>query len=104
MDRLTKNRILVVWLFLAIFSLPFVVKTVHIYHLDEEHGCCADANHHDSGTCPVCQFTLSSFTESPLFSYDFKVTVVYSKPYISFCDKIYRHDLNSYGLRAPPVI
>ncbi|MCK9155479.1 MAG: hypothetical protein M0P12_05135 [Paludibacteraceae bacterium] len=103
MERLTKHRVLIVWLMMAIFALPFIVKIVHIC-TSEEVECCADGDHHDCNTCPVCQFTLSTFTESPVISYDFTVTPVYYEPFISYCEDIHKFAHEAYGLRAPPTI
>jgi hypothetical protein len=107
MERVKRHKVWVVWLLLAVFAIPFAVKTVHIYHTAEhlEHSCHDESHaHHDCHDCSVCQFTLSSFTEATVAAYDFKVVSYHVRPVISFQKKPYQKVLISYGLRAPPVV
>ncbi|MDR1182007.1 MAG: hypothetical protein LBL13_08525 [Bacteroidales bacterium] len=107
MERVKRHKVWLVWLLLAIFTLPFVVKAIHIHHTAEhsEHSC-SDKSHsrHDCGNCPVCQFILSSFTEATVVDYDFRVMHSNFEPIISFQNNPYQQVLISYGLRAPPFI
>lgn len=80
----------------------FMVKTFH--HHEEDAVCHSDSgNSHDSShQCPVCNFTLSPFTQVetlqlhivlPVFDYQPKITV----------DKVCQVKSYPYYLRAPPV-
>jgi hypothetical protein len=108
MERVKRHKVWVVWLLLAVFALPFAAKTAHIYHTanHEEHGCSdkSQSSHHDCNNCPVCQFTLSSFTEATFIDYDFRTIISDFEPAISFQNKPYQQVLFSYGLRAPPAV
>ena len=85
-----------------IFIAFFMVKTFH-YH-EEDAICHSDSgNSHDSShQCPVCNFTLSPFTQVetlqlhivlPVFDYQPEITV----------DKVCQVKSYPYYLRAPPV-
>ena len=84
-----KGRIFIAWLF---------------HHHEEDAVCHSDSgNSHDSShQCPVCNFTLSPFTQVetlqlhivlPVFDYQPKITV----------DKVCQVKSYPYYLRAPPV-
>jgi hypothetical protein len=105
MEKVKRHKVWIVWLLLAVFTIPFAVKAVHIYHASERHSCHNESHaHHDCNDCPVCQFTLPSFTEATVVDYDFKAVPYHVKPVISFQKKPYQKVLIAYGLRAPPVI
>lgn len=107
MERVKKLEVWKIWLLLAVFTLPFVVKTVHIYHTEEhsEHTCCSDKSHshHDCNNCLICQFTLSAFTEAAAVCYDFRVIYFDFGPIIFFQNNPYQQVTITYGLRAPPA-
>jgi hypothetical protein len=107
MERAKRDKIWVVWLLSAVLTMPFAVKTIHICHAAEhsEHSCSDESHaHHDCNDCPVCQFTLSSFTEATVADYDFTVIPCRFEAVISLWKKPYRQVLISYGLRAPPML
>lgn len=108
MEQLIKHKVWVVWLLAAVLALPFAVKTVHIYqnNIHAEHENCSEHSHshHDCDNCPVCRFTLLTFTEATYIDYDFSiipVCVVFAIPYRN---SVYQRILFSYGLRAPPAV
>lgn len=97
-----KGRIFIAWLLFMTLMPFFMVKTFH-YH-EEDAVCHSDnGNSHDSShQCPVCNFTLSPFTQVetlqlhivlPVFDYQPEITV----------DKVCQVKSYPYYLRAPPV-
>ena len=97
-----KGRIFIAWLLLMTLMPFFMVKTFH--HHEEDAVCHSDSgNSHDSShQCPVCNFTLSPFTQVetlqlhivlPVFDYQPKKTV----------DKVCQVKSYPYYPRAPPV-
>jgi hypothetical protein len=107
MERAKRDKIWVVWLLSAVLTMPFAVKIIHICHAAEhsEHSCSDEPHaHHNCNDCPVCQFTLSSFTEATVADYDFTVIPCRFEAVISLWKKPYRQVLISYGLRAPPML
>ncbi|MDR0750069.1 MAG: hypothetical protein LBF62_10960 [Tannerellaceae bacterium] len=104
MERVKRHKVWMVGLLLAVFMIPFAVKAVHI-HEHSGHSC-HDESHarHDCHDCPVCQFTLSSFTEAAIADYDFKAVSYPVKPVISSGERPYQEVPVFYGLRAPPVV
>lgn len=107
MERVKRHKVWAVWLLLAVFTLPFAVKSVHIYHTAEhsQHNCSDPSyEHHNCSDCPICQFALSSFTEAVVLGYDFRI-ILYGFVYvIPFQNNPYQQVLIPYGLRAPPVV
>ncbi|MDR1097045.1 MAG: SurA N-terminal domain-containing protein [Tannerella sp.] len=105
MERVRRHKIWVVWLLLAVFTLPFAVKAVHSYRTagPSGHGCSGTSHsHHDYSDCPVCQFTLSSFTEATVAGSGFRVLLFDFEPVLSFQPGFCQQVHLSYGLRAPP--
>lgn len=97
-----RKRKFIAWLLLMTLMPFFMVKTFH--HHEEDAVCHSDSgNSHDSShQCPVCNFTLSPFTQVetlqlhivlPVFDYQPKITV----------DKVCQVKSYPYYLRAPPV-
>ncbi|MDR0713526.1 MAG: hypothetical protein LBF89_04610 [Bacteroidales bacterium] len=64
MKKKAGNKIIRVWLLIAVLMLPFVVKSVHVHRMNAVCIGCDGHEHHDSDNCPVCQFALFSFTEA----------------------------------------
>lgn len=66
--RNTRHRIWLAWMLLMTFMPLSVVKVFH-NHSEETSITCTDAHsgksHHTCGTCPICQFMLSPFIETP---------------------------------------
>ena len=101
-ERKRKRQDFYSMLFLMTLMRFFMVKTFH--HHEEDAVCHSDSgNSHDSShQCPVCNFTLSPFTQVetlqlhivlPVFDYQPKITV----------DKVCQVKSYPYYLRAPPV-
>jgi hypothetical protein len=93
-----------VWLLLAVFTMPVIVKTTHIYsscilekNTDNSH------SQHDCNTCLICKFAFTAFTGDACIYYDFSVIHDNSKQDISACNKSYKIFFVYYGLRAPPM-
>ncbi|MCD8079438.1 MAG: hypothetical protein LUF04_03210 [Bacteroides sp.] len=68
MKTISGKRALLVWLLLAVWSLPAVVRPVHIHHEaciaatsgeEEEH-----TTTHDCQQCLLCSFTLAPYVEA----------------------------------------
>lgn len=105
MEKVKKHKPWVVWLLLAVFALPSAVKILHINHIAEHsEPCCSDESHphHDCNKCPICQFTLSTFTETIVSDFNFRVISFGPEPVIFFQNNTYQQVLFSYKLRAPP--
>lgn len=105
MKRETKTRVGIAWL-LLLTLMPFqVVKSVH-YHEPivasscSHHDYSGDNNYKDS--CPICNFTLSSFVSSNsphlLFVAELLCYIVSQSENGKVFNLFYSH-----GLRAPPV-
>lgn len=66
--RNTRHRIWLAWMLLMTFMPLSVVKVFH-NHSEETSITCTDAHsgksHHTCETCPICQFMLSPFIETP---------------------------------------
>jgi hypothetical protein len=97
-----KNKVVVVWLLLALFVTPYVVKPIHTFH---HAGACSECAHSlcDSDNCPVCHFTLPHFVaaETPVFSFLWVFTAF--EPAI-YQEKGSVSDIPSRHLRGPPRI
>lgn len=104
MVRIKGYIVLVVWLLLAVFTLPTAAQSIHIYRTVEHAGHhCEDAPHHDCDDCPICQFTYSSFTETRLDQYNFEVIHSDFKHVFSYNATPDRQVIFVHGLRAPPA-
>jgi hypothetical protein len=85
----------------VVLALPFTAKTLHLYHsIDCEAG---DHAPHDCDTCPICCFTLSTFTEAFPADCTFAAPVAGRATVFPLREKIYSPLCIPYGLRAPPV-
>ncbi|MDR0544673.1 MAG: hypothetical protein LBG30_04935 [Odoribacteraceae bacterium] len=60
MRKAISHRIIAAWLLLAVFALPFVIKSAHACHVADvqEQG----DSHRDCADCPICHFVFASFT------------------------------------------
>lgn len=103
-----KNRIIVSWLLLAVFALPLITKTIHIYENEYETECCTHsgdhrASKHDCDSCPVCQFTLSSFVKTELTCFNSALTISYFPVFTLYQEEVYNSISHNFYLRAPPT-
>lgn len=90
------------WLLAALLVMPVAVRAIHLW--EEEHGTAESAHpHHDCGSCPICQFTLSTFTETEFVVCDLEYIPAPMEPVASFYDRPCSPIPVSYGLRAPPI-
>jgi hypothetical protein len=91
-----------VWLLTALWIFPFAVKSTHIHHCEafpEASG--ATHHHHHCDDCPICQFALSAYVETP----SFRLAPV--RTFILFISaspqkKLYTQSYLSTTPRAPP--
>ncbi|MDR1644985.1 MAG: hypothetical protein LBS05_04070 [Tannerellaceae bacterium] len=60
----TKKKAIAAGLFALLLMIPVVFKSVHI-HCERHCSEASDAVHHDCDNCPVCQFMLSLYIETP---------------------------------------
>lgn len=108
MERVNRYKVWTIWLLLAIFTLPFAVKAIHVHSAEEhsEHGCCPDKSHshHDCNDCLICQFALSTFTETTFVCYDVSIIYFDFEPIIFLQNNPIQQVIIPYGLRAPPAV
>lgn len=100
--RNTRHRIWLAWMLLMTFMPLSVVKVFH-NHSEETSITCTDAHsgksHHTCETCPICQFMLSPFIETPstLLTYtplyDGRVELFRIKSFLSLSIRIIFADL-----------
>jgi hypothetical protein len=105
MERIRRHKAWVVWLLLAVFTLPFAVKTVHRSRTagDPEHSCSGESHsHHDYSDCPVCRFILSPFIETGVVESGFRVILFNFEPAVSIQPGSRQQVPLSCGLRGPP--
>ncbi|MCC8154428.1 MAG: hypothetical protein LIP01_09555 [Tannerellaceae bacterium] len=92
------------WLLLALFVLPFVVKSIHVEKHCKVCHCHEKTeknDDHDAENCPVCHFTVSLFTEPELI-YIPLVSSVICLPYDSFTEEPLVPFIIHHYLRGPP--
>lgn len=102
------NRVVIAWLLSAVFLLPVVTKTIHVYqngcggeacaHSDEHH------SNHDSSSCSICQFTFYSFVATDFCQVGVFLTESYYSFFIPDREKGFRSDILFGFLRAPPFM
>ena len=101
--RNTRHRIWLAWMLLMTFMPLSVVKVFH-NHSEET---CTDAHsgksHHTCETCPICQFMLSPFIETP------STLLTYTPLYVkwesgTFQDKKLSIAFYPHYLRGPPPV
>lgn len=67
-DRHSAKRRLIAWLLMVVFTLPLIVKTLHVCQVnaDSRSGVSAMAGHHgdghDEADCAICHFAFFTFT------------------------------------------
>ncbi|MDR1602109.1 MAG: hypothetical protein LBS42_06735 [Tannerella sp.] len=65
LKQIARNRAIIAWLFLAVFTLPNMMKPVHVHcHSDSDAEHARSSRHCDD--CPICHFTLSFFMEAEM--------------------------------------
>lgn len=101
-----KSRIVIAWLLFMTLMPLFVVKAVH-HHGESETAACQSADgehsHNPCGQCPVCQFTLSPFTQAEAFHAEVIIPVS-DYEVVYRVQSISRRLIRSHHLRAPPVL
>ena len=104
--RNTRHRIGLAWMLLMTFMPLSVVKVFH-NHSEETSITCTDAHsgksHHTCETCPICQFMLSPFIETP------STLLTYTPLYVkwesgTFQDKKLSIAFYPHYLRGPPPV
>ncbi len=103
MREKAKGRICIAWLLLVTLMPFFMVKTFH-HHEGRDVACHSQDGHSqgDSHQCPVCNFTLSPFTQAETFQLHIILPVVDFRPEITV-DKVCYAKPYPYHLRAPPA-
>ena len=108
MKRENRNKAIVVWALLLCFMSINIVKAIHVHNADGTIGIFrTDAGQTDTGSdddnnCPICNFSLFPFIESPTYH------IFFSPHLLSFLlvcplvtvEMVYEL---SFSLRAPPV-
>lgn len=108
MKRNGVNKLLMVWLLLAIFMVPVITQTVHAFHNDDCGGTCSHTekkehrHNHDCKTCYICKFTFSQFVESESFHSFIVLSRFHQKESVTFQEKIYDSLPITNHLRGPP--
>ena len=101
-----KGRIGIAWMLFMTLMPLFVVKTIH-HHGKIEIAACQSADgehsHRSCDQCPVCQFTLSPFTQAEDFHAEVIIPVSDYEPVYLAQSMGYRL-IHSHYLRAPPFL
>lgn len=103
------NRVILAWLLAMVFVLPLVARAVHIYGSGcGEEVCCHSGEHsskqqpHDCDSCPICQFSFYSFTETDLLHHTAILTEYCCRVFIRYEESGFATLIHSAYLRAPP--
>jgi len=114
MKRYITDKTVLVGLLLVVFTLPYVVKSAHLYHYGYRVSKCLHTDHcshtehpehseHDCTNCPVCQFAISFFTETELVHTPAIIQVIDSVILSEYKEEIHISCFTANHLRAPPI-
>ena len=100
-----KSRVIIAWvLFMALMPF-FVVKAVH-HHEESEIAVCHSEDGHSQNPCdqcPICDFTLSPFTQAESFHTQVIIPVFDYEP-VCYVNMVSCQLIDSHDLRAPPYL
>ncbi|MCC8172963.1 MAG: hypothetical protein LIO65_00760 [Odoribacter sp.] len=108
MKRFNLQKIMIVWLLLAIFIFPDVIKSFHMPHCGCHNEVCETKKEkkqreHDCETCLICHFSFYSFLPSE----EIKLTESFSEYFSTQFYNEQEHyvsSVNSCYKRGPPCI
>src|SRR3712207_3435754 len=102
------RRVFIAWMLMAIFLLPFIVKSVHVCAVDDAatYGTSQAAGQHspghDADNCAICHFTLFSFTKAATLVLQALVVVTTGVFVCMVVPKCRQRQVAVVSLRAPP--
>lgn len=106
-NRETRHT-LIVWLLLALFMLPMVVKSVHVCQVETElsAGHQTSGQHsqsHNAGSCAICHFAFFNYMRATDIRLDAVAVIFFGFLFLSAVTP-YRHpEVEVTSLRAPPA-
>ncbi|MGE4346591.1 MAG: hypothetical protein AB7D46_04150 [Flavobacteriaceae bacterium] len=98
--------------FLGIFLFVILFQALHVIeHYNDEalvHTCKNHDHQHKSESshdCPICDFTLNSFTESEFFAFNSLISKAFSdKINTEYVECLLTSEYQLFSLRAPPLV
>lgn len=98
---------LIAWLLLALFTLPMVVKSVHVCQVETEvaaghHAAGQHSQGHDADSCAICHFAFFNYMKAANIQLDGVAVIILGFLFLACATACVRPEVEVISLRAPP--